>query len=195
MTANRKGRRPGNPGTADEILRSARDSFASLGYERASVRGIARAAGVDPALVLHYFGSKQHLFVAAVELPYDVGAEIGSRLATAPETAGEGLVRMFLLAWDDEHIQPTVIALLRAAATDDAAAGMLRQRFMAMIHPLLEGMEDAGFRASLCSSQMLGLGLTRYVLQLEPLASADHETIVRAIGPTIQRYLTAPELA
>ena len=90
MTANRKGRRPGNPGTADEILRSARDSFASLGYERASVRGIARAAGVDPALVLHYFGSKQHLFVAAVELPYDVGAEIGSRLATAPEAAGEG---------------------------------------------------------------------------------------------------------
>src|SRR3954452_1931564 len=175
--ATPRGRRPGSPDTAEDILRAARDCFAERGYDAVSIRAIARRASVDPSLVLHYYGSKQRLFVAAVEPPYDVGAEIAGRLAGDRATAGDGLVRLFLSTWDDERRRPALVALLRAASTDPTAADLLRSRFTAMVAPLLAGLPQAAMRASLCAGQMLGLGLVRYVLRLEPLASAGHDAV------------------
>jgi AcrR family transcriptional regulator len=192
--SSRTGRRPGTSGASQQILTAARTAFAAHGYEGAGLRAIARDAGVDPALIHHYYGSKQGLFGAATELPFAVGDEIVERLAANRDQVGEGMVRLFLSTWDDLQRRPILLALLRSAATDEIAAAMLRERFGEMILPVVErsGLDHAELRTALCGSQMLGLGLARYVLALGPLAEADADTVALAVGPTIQRYLTDP---
>lgn len=194
MTSPRRsGRRPGDSGTREAILAAAKESFAASGYVATTIRGVGRAAGVDPALVHHFFGPKQDLFAAAMDLPVDPAQIVPALLADGVDGLGERLVRMFLLVWDSTPGQGPMLALLRSAAANDQAAAMLREFLThAMLGPLARaaGRDRPELRASLVGSQMMGLAVARYVVRLDPLATADADAIAPIIGPTVQRYLT-----
>jgi AcrR family transcriptional regulator len=192
VVVKRRGRRPGPSGTREAITQAARRQFSELGYDRASIRSVAAEAGVDPALVVHYFGSKQRLFLAAIELPFEVG-DLVERLETGPrEQVGERVARFALEVLGNPDARARWTGMIRAAASDPDAAGLLREVLTQRIfEPLAEalGSEDAQLRANLASSQMVGLVMARYIIAIEPLASADAETVASAIAPTLQRYL------
>lgn len=190
----RSGRRPGKPQTRGAIVAAARDAFAQRGYDGTSIRQIAAAAGVDPALVHHYFGTKDQLFAAIVDFPVDPTEYLPGIVAGGPGHVGERLVRVFVSVWDS----PTGtagVALVRSAVTSDVAAALMREFLTTQILRRMTSLlaideTEAPLRSALIASQMAGLALTRYVLKVEPLASAEPETVVAAIAPTIQRYLT-----
>jgi len=196
VTAPRRtGRRPGDSGTREAILREARQSFGSAGFSGTTIRGVARAAGVDPALVHHYFGSKDELFAAALELPFDPSVVVPALLAEGLDGLGERVVRTFVGIWDATPGQGPLLALLRSAVSDERAAQSLRDFVSrAVIGPLARaaGPDGAELRASLVASQVIGLAVTRYVVRLEPLASASPDLLASQIGPTLDRYLRAP---
>ena len=188
----RTGRRAGSADTRGQILEAARHVFGEEGFENASVRMVARRAGVDPALVHHYFGTKQALFLAAMELPIDFNALVDMVLAGPRREIGERLVRQTLELWEDPATRSLLMGIVRSATTDAVAAEMLRE--LLSEGPVLaltraSGSPDAALRATLAGSQIVGLAMARYVIGVEPLASATKEEVVRAIGPTVQRYL------
>jgi AcrR family transcriptional regulator len=188
----RTGRRPGETGTRDRIAEAARRLFAERGFDRTSVRGVAAAAGVDPALVHHYFGTKQRLFLEAVDFPIDAVRSIESLSVDDVDGVGERLVRFALRLWDDPVVLPRLLGVLRSAVTDPEAARMLgvlftRQGPIQLVQAI--GSDRPDLRAELVGTQLVGLAVARHILRVEPLASADHETIVAAVGPTMQRYL------
>jgi AcrR family transcriptional regulator len=187
------GRRPGESGTRQAILDAARTRFAEHGWDRATVRAIAGDAGVDPALVLHFFGSKQVLFTAAMSWPFDTDAAV-EQVASGPRSQlGRRLVAFFLSIWEDPERREPLTVMLRAATTNEQAAALLRESLMTLfLAPLGERLEmpDAELRMSLCSSQLIGLGTARYVLAFEPLASLAPERLVELVGPNLQRYMT-----
>jgi AcrR family transcriptional regulator len=187
------GRRPGESGTRQAILDAARARFAEHGWDRATVRAIAGDAGVDPALVLHFFGSKQVLFTAAMSWPFDTDAAV-EQVASGPRSQlGRRLVAFFLSIWEDPERREPLTVMLRAATTNEQAAALLRESLMMLfLAPLGERLEmaDAELRMSLCSSQLIGLGTARYVLAFEPLASLAPERLVELVGPNLQRYMT-----
>jgi AcrR family transcriptional regulator len=189
----RTGRRPGSPDTRDVILEAARWVFAERGYDGATVRGVAAQAGVDPALLYHYFGSKQQLFVAAMEITYDWQTALPTILSGPPAQMGERLVRFILTLWESPQTQPLLLGAVRSAATDPVAAGMVRHLlaegpFMALAQAI--GAPDGELRAMLAASHVMGVALLRYILRVEPMASADVETLAHMISPAIQHYLT-----
>jgi AcrR family transcriptional regulator len=190
----RAGRRPGETRTRDAILAAARTQFARHGTA-ATVREIATAADVDPALVIHFFGSKDDLFLEAMEWPFD--PEVAAReVIDGPRSRmGRRLADFFLSIWDYPDRREPLVGLLRAATTNEQAAGLLREllgrRLLGRIAQEL-GDPDAALRVSLCSSQLVGLGIARYIVEMEPLASMDAEDVAAAIAPTLQRYLTGP---
>ena len=188
----RTGRRPGASGSREKILAAARAQFARDGYDGATLRGIAAGARVDPALVLHYFGSKEHLFVAALDVPVDPAEVVPTILAPGPDGLGERMVTFFLEAWDAPDGR-AFIGLLRSIATNEQAAEMMRQfisrEVIARIAASLK-LDQPELRAALAGSQLVGLALLRYVVRLEPIASADRSTLARQVGPAIQRYFT-----
>lgn len=196
--AARTGRRAGDSGTREAILQAAREQFAERGYEGGTIRAIAAAAGVDPALVHHYYGTKEGLFAAAMQLPFVPSEVITAALADRPagQPAGAHLVRSALALWDSPGVRDAFVGILRSALTSDQAATMLRefvsQAILAPVATLAVGTdpEQTPFRSSLVGSHMLGLALARYVLQFPPLATADADALAAAIGPTIDRYLT-----
>ena len=194
MTSPRRsGRRPGDSGTREAILAAAKESFAASGYDATTIRGVGRAAAVDPALVHHFFGTKQALFVAAMELPIDPAKLVPALLADGVDGLGERVVRTFLQIWDGIPGENPMLALLRSATSNEQAAAMLREFLShAILEPVARaaGHDRPELRASLVGSQAMGLAVARYVVRLEPLATADADTIAGAIGPTIQRYLT-----
>jgi AcrR family transcriptional regulator len=189
----RSGRRPGGSGTREAILDAARAAFTQRGYDGASIRQIAREASVDPALVHHYFGTKQGVFTEAMQLPFNPSVLVPQVLAGDRSQVGEKLVRLFLTVWDDEQARGPIVALIRSAVTHEQAAAMLREfiteAILARIARELDA-PDAELRPSLVGTQLVGLVLLRYIIKLEPLASADPETLVAAVAPTVQRYLT-----
>ncbi len=190
----RTGRRPGTPDTRDRILAAARASFAERGYDAASIRDVAARAGVDPALVHHYFGRKQRLFVAAMEWPIDPAVAIPRLAAGDLGGLGERLARFVVGLWEDPGFRPLIVGLIRSAASDPVAARMLRELVEAGPLAALSGLvggPEAALRAELVGSQLIGFAMARYILRVEPLASADRETIVALLAPTLQRYLTA----
>ena len=195
MTAPRRtGRRPGDSGAREAILREARQSFGSAGFSGTTIRGVARAAGVDPALVHHYFGSKDELFAASLELPFDPSVVVPALLAEGVDGLGERVVRTFLGIWDATPGQGPLLALVRSAVSDERAAQSLRDFIMrVVIGPLARaaGPDGAELRAGLVASQVLGLAMARYVVRLEPLASATPDELAPMIGPTLDRYLRA----
>jgi AcrR family transcriptional regulator len=192
----RTGRRPGNRDTREAILTAARDAFAERGFDGASIRAIAATAGVDPALVHHYFGNKDQLFLAAIEAPINP-AELLERVAAGDRSdVGERLVRTLLSVWDSPA-GSAAIALVRSAVANDAMAKLVRQFIVdRLVRGALIRMgvdkSEAPLRATLVASQMAGLIMVRYVLKAEPLASASPDAIAAAIGPTAQRYITGP---
>ncbi len=193
----RRGRRPGESGTRSAILTAARKLFAEQGYDSASIRDIASAAGVDPALVHHYYGSKDSLFAAAMRLP-NLPELVGGALAANPSAASDGrlgelLVRTIIRIWEDKTLQRTAIGLLRSALTHERAGAMLRDFVRGAILARVADRIDAPdreLRVSLVASQVVGLLMTRYILRMEPIASLDGEELVRAAGPTLQRYIS-----
>ncbi len=186
-------RRRGRPATDDTedkraaILDAARVAFAARGYDGASVRAIAAAAGVDPALVHHYFGTKEHVFVEAMNLPIDPSVVIPQILAGPRGQLGERIVRFFLSVWESEEGRVAILALMRSAVTHEQAALMLRQFVTrAFLRPLAGAVgpaEDADLRASLVGSQLIGLAMLRLVVRVEPLATASQEDVVALVAP------------
>jgi AcrR family transcriptional regulator len=175
------------------ILAAARASFSERGFERATMRDIAARAGVDSALVHHYFGTKQQLFLAAMEFPVDFATIVPALLAGPADQLGERFIRFFLGLWEAPTSQPLLLGVLRSAMTDPVAAAMLRPLVSEGPVLALAGAidrPDAALRAELIGSHLLGLAVVRYVVGAEPLASASPDDLARAVGPTIERYLT-----
>lgn len=189
----RRGRRAGGEDTKTALLHAAREVFVERGYEGATVRSIAAKAGVDAAMVNHWYGSKENLFAKAVlQLPFDPTELVKQLLDGPPEQTGERIVRTFLGVWDATGGGPFA-ALVRSVTSHEGVATVLREFFLHNVFSkLVEGLTDdeVELRATLSASQVIGMGMVRYVVRFEPLASADADTLVAAVGPTIQRYLT-----
>lgn len=192
----RRGRRPAGEDTRELILEAARAQFAEHGFDRTSGRSIARAADVDPALVRHYFGSKSELFGAAfAPSTVDPLARISELAPGGPEALAEGILRTVLSVWDTPQGRKRLRPILAGLISADPKLGFLRDFFVRrMLGTVTEKLDvdHAELRVSLMASQILGVLVAKVLLRLEPLASADHETVVRVVTPTLVRYLTEP---
>ena len=188
----RGGRRAGQSGTRDAILDAARAQFAERGVDRATIRGIATAAGVDPALVHHFFGTKDELFASALELPFDA-AVMPDLLAGDVGTVGERVVRHYLQVWADPVTGARLQTVFRSVAARPEALQMVR-RFVTerLLEPVAEalGRDRAALRAELLGAQLVGIAFARYVVRLPHLQELDVEELVALVGPSAQRYLT-----
>jgi len=194
------GRRPGKPETRVAVLEAARQSFSESGYDGTTIRAIATAAGVDPALVHHFFGTKAALFAAAVDFPVSPRVVLPGILDTHIEHAdiehaGEQIVRFFLSLWEDPASRRRLLAIVKSAVRYEAAATMLRE-FLSreVVGTFVNTLDtpDADLRATLVGSQLIGLAMVRYIVKVPPLATASTEAVVAAYAPTIQRYVNGP---
>ncbi|MFF4620756.1 TetR/AcrR family transcriptional regulator [Nonomuraea jabiensis] len=193
MSTDRKrpGRRPGSADTRGEILAAARKVFAEKGFDKATVRGIAREAKVDPALVHHYFETKEGMFAAAMRLPFSPENIVRVLVEGPREEVGERLVRMILQVTASPETREPMLALIRSAMTNEQAVTMVREFFTnALLYQVADRMEVPYLRIEAAFAQMFGAVMVRYVIRLEPLASAGHEELVEVLAPTIQRYFT-----
>ncbi len=187
-----RGRRPGAPDTRAEVLAAARTSFAEKGFRGTTIRAVAASAGVDPALVHHYFGSKDDLFLAALEMPVDPRTILAPVVAQGPDGAGERLLRTFLSVWDEPDIQVRLLAVVRSVLGDDGGR-LLKDGFIpVVVGPVLAQLvrDRPDVRIPLVASQVVGLIVTRYVLALPQMAQMPAEDVVARIGPVLQHYLT-----
>ena len=192
MTAVPRGRRPGGPDTRAAILSAARELFAASGFGGTTIRAIAAAAGVDPALVHHYFGTKDDLFVAALELPVDPRKVLAPVIAEGPDGAAERMLRVFLSVWDDPELRLPLLGLARGML-DPAGTKLMKDGFLpVIIGPIgaALGIAEPEKRMPLVASQIFGLVVLRYLMEVEPLASMPADDVVAIYAPTIQRYLT-----
>ncbi|MFC4071132.1 TetR/AcrR family transcriptional regulator [Actinoplanes subglobosus] len=190
----RTGRRPGNPDTREAILSAARSAFAEKGYDGASIRAIATGAGVDPALVHHYFGTKDKLFLETMNSPIDPADIINEVAVGDRDEIGVRFVRAFLAMWDGPR-GAAAVALLRSVVGTEWTTKLFREFIITQILRRAVSRLDldpaeAHLRITLAASHLVGLALARYVIKVEPLASAPTETLVAAVGPAVQRYLT-----
>lgn len=189
------GRRPGNPDTRATILAAAESEFTAKGFDRVSMRGIAKAAGVDPALVHHYFGSKDDVLLASLEVPFDPREVVPAMTREGIEGLGVRIASRFVSVLDDEDNQTRLVAVVRASMSSDAAADLLRSGLVRMVlRPISDVIDapDAVLRSQYVASQLLGLAMARYVLRLEPLASVSAAEVTARIAPTLQRYIEGP---
>ncbi|MBF6475915.1 MULTISPECIES: TetR/AcrR family transcriptional regulator [Nocardia] len=190
----RTGRRPGQSGAREAILAAARARFADVGFDKTSVRAVATDAGVDPALVHHYFGTKQQLFAAVVELPVDPEVTLRIIEAAPLDELGETIIRAVVGVWDSPA-GPGVVALVRSilAGTDDPALArtFVLEVVLERVRLRIATPEDDGrVRVGLVASQMMGVLVGRKIIGVEPLASMPAGALAAAVGPTLQRYLT-----
>jgi len=193
--ARGRGRRPGGPDTRGAILLAARRSFADKGFGSTTIRAVAADAEVDPALVHHYFGSKDDLFLAALEIPFDPRSLLPTLFEGGVAGAGERLLRIFLSVWEDPRARLPLIALVRSSLVQEGPESLLQQGILRMIlEPLRQALPsaEADRRVQLVISQLAGLVMTRYLLALEPLRSMPTDEVVAWVAPTLQRYLDGP---
>ncbi|MDQ6636733.1 MAG: TetR family transcriptional regulator [Candidatus Dormibacteraeota bacterium] len=185
------GRRPGPTQTRALVLTAARQLFSDLGYDRTTIRGIAREAGVDPALVHHFFGRKEDVFLRALEIPFQPADLIARVVGAGPRNSlAERLLRVFLSLWEDPGSRLRMQALIRSATTSQQGADLLRQFLTAtVLSRIADAVGVPRLRITLVGSQLVGIAIVRYVLGVEPLASASQEEIVKLVAPSIQRYL------
>jgi AcrR family transcriptional regulator len=173
-------------------MREARRQFADRGYRATSLRSIGQAAGVDARLVLHYFGSKRDLFTESVELPIEPEQAIATVFADGDERVPENAVRLLVSILEHPESRRPLVALLRAAVTEEEAAELIRdlltRRLLLPIATRLGG-EDAPLRASFVASQLVGVAIVRYVVKIPPMAAASREELVRALVPVFEHYL------
>ena len=156
------------------------------------MRAVARTAGVDPALVHHYFESKEDLLLAAMGVPFDPRTLLGSVVEGPPEQIGERIVRSVLGEWDEPERRQRLLTVVRTAIASEASSHLLRDGFLRIILDqiaAIPGIDEPRRRGNLVASQVVGLLMTRYVVGLEPLASMPADEVVARIGPTVQRYL------
>lgn len=187
----RTGRRPGDPDTRGEVLAAARRTFADRGYHAATIRTIAAEAGVDPALVHHYFGRKDELFAAAVELPIGPEALATRVFAGGLDGAGTRLAEVFFEVWERQATRQALLTMLRGAFGTVAGAAVLReffgqvlvQRGAAHMHG-----DDAALRMSLAAAHLIGIAVLRYVVGFPELRDAEPAALVALVGPRIQGY-------
>ena len=184
------------PATRDRILEAAREEFSERGYEKTSVRGIAKAAGVDSALVHHYFGTKEQIFEAAVEIAAAPALSAPDAVAEGPlEDVGERLTRYIFGVWENPVTRTPLLAIVRSAVNNETAAAVFRRlvatQLLRRIAAQLD-VPDAELRAELAAAQLVGTAMLRYVIKVEPLASADVEQIIARVAPVVQGHLTGP---
>lgn len=193
--SNRMGRRPGGSGTRTDILDAARKLFAERGYAGATIRAIAQEAGVDGALIHHFFASKEGVFAAAIEDTFAPAEMLPPVLDAGVEGMGERLVRTFLKKWEEPTTDQQLLAVLRSAVSNEEAAELLRnfltQELLGRIVKSLH-TDDSELRATLIGAQLVGVAFLRYVLAYDPIAHVETEALVAMLSPTIQRYLTEP---
>ncbi|MGG7103934.1 TetR family transcriptional regulator [Rhodococcus sp. 24CO] len=189
----RPGRRPGKSDTRTQILESARRAFSQTGYSRTTVRAIATEAQVDPALIHHYFGSKEQLFTAAIALPLDPKKVLAPVHSSTSDRLGTSLLTAVLGVWESEH-QAAILAAFRSAISGEGTRliqSFLLNIVLRDIIPRVDSPAGTGIiRAELVASQIAGLLVTRYILELEPLKSLSVDALVPLVAPNLQRYLT-----
>jgi AcrR family transcriptional regulator len=186
----RTGRRPGQTETRELILGAARNQFGERGYDGATIRGIAAEAGVNPALVHHFFGSKEQVFAAALELPVNPAMVLSTILDGPREEIGERILRLFLGLWRESDTRKSFLALVRSVSTNESAALMLRQFVeRVMMARVAEALDIPRLRLNALISHIMGIAMLRYIIGVEPMASADEDELVATIAPVIQRYI------
>lgn len=186
-----RGRRPGNPETRAALLRAARRRFAEDGYDRTSLRRIAADVGVDPALVLHFFGSKEALFRAVIQWPFDPDELVARLAAPGPDSLGERLCRAFLRFWEDPATGEPLRAIFRGAVSHEEAAKLIREFLTELVYPRVLPLAGEGgeLAVDLVIAQLLGIAVLRHILRVEPVASADLDDLVAHLAPTLDAYL------
>ncbi|MEV6779122.1 TetR family transcriptional regulator [Streptomyces syringium] len=182
------------PGARERILTAARAEFAEHGYDKASIRGIAKGAGVDPALVHHYFGPKEKIFGAAVEVAFAPALQAQDIVSVGGlETIGERLTRYILGVWEDPVTREPLLAIVRSAVANETAAAIFRElvtlRLMLRVAGELD-VPEPRLRSELAAAQLVGVTLLRHVIKVEPLASADLDEVIAMVAPVVQRHLT-----
>jgi AcrR family transcriptional regulator len=187
-----RGRRPGGADTRAAIIGAARKSFAAKGYDKTSMRGIAREAGVDPALLHHYFEGKAALFAETLDVPVNPADLVERITAGDVDRLGWRIVETFLTVWEPPERRDALVALVRSSMTSEEAARMLREFLGREVFGRIAastGVADPHLRGALAASQMIGLIVARYVIRLPAMADATREELVERIGPVLQQHL------
>ncbi|MFI2333559.1 TetR family transcriptional regulator [Nocardia rhamnosiphila] len=189
----RPGRRPGRSGTRDAILAAARERFAKSGFDKTSIRAVAADAEVDPALVHHYFGTKQQLFAAVVELPVDPEIVLRQVDAVPLDRLGETIVAAVVGLWDSPAGAGAVALVRSLVASGDTS--LARDFLLSVVlervrQRIATDADDGRLRVALAASQMAGMVISRKILALQPVSGLPLPHLVAAVGPTVQRYLT-----
>lgn len=186
------GRRPGKNETRKVLLDTARHRFAEHGYDNTSVRDIAAAAGVDPAMIRHYFGTKAELFRATMGWPFEP-ADIAANISAGDRNAvGERLTRVFFESWEQPQSRAPLMAILRGAATHDESAALVRQFITGQVYPQIAkvlGGRDAELRVDLAMAQLLGIAYLRHILEVEPIASQPVDELIARVAPVVTAHL------
>jgi AcrR family transcriptional regulator len=185
------GRRSGVSGSRDDILDAASAHFAQRGYEGASLRAIATTAGVDPALIRHFFGDKDALFAAVVSDRSIVFERLAASIPGDQRTIGTRVADTYLRLWEEPDTRPILMAIVRSATTSDKAAAMLTDALAGKVQAQT-GTSDSGQarRMAMAGSQLLGLAIARHIIKTPVLADLTHDELVAEVAPTIQRYFT-----
>ena len=196
-TTKRRGRRQGEPVSRDAVLAAAKQRFATQGYEKTTLREIARDAHVDPSMLLYLFGSKADLFRESLRVildPQALASAIEGGTGDDPDI-GTRMVRTYLRIWELPESGPTMVAMLQSATSNsdahEAFRGFMQNYVLTAVSGVLGGGEQARLRAMLAASQLVGVAVLRYVMKVDPLASLSGDELVRLIAPTVTRYLTA----
>lgn len=188
-----RGRRAGRPDTRSEVLDAAREEFGASGFAGATIRSIANRAGVDPALVHHYFGTKADLFAASIALPFSPVEAIGEALQGDRNRAAWRLAQLFFDAWEGDAPRAALLGLLRASiGGNEQATNSLREFVVLGLRDHLAALideDDSEMRASAIAGHLVGCAIVRYVLVVEPFASAEVDEIVDLVAPQLQAYL------
>ncbi|MCT2590067.1 TetR family transcriptional regulator [Streptomyces sp. N2-109] len=188
----------GEPAAPERILSSARTEFAARGYDKASIRAIARGAEVDPALVHHYFGTKEQVFEKAVETAFSPAvAARDQALAVDLDQVGETMTRFIFRVWGNAVTREPLLAIVRSAVNNETAAAIFRRLVTRQLLSVLAGRltaPDAELRVELAVAQLVGTAMLRYVIKVEPLASTDAEVLIARLAPVVQHHLTGADL-
>ncbi len=189
---SRTGRRPGAPETREDILVAARRAFGDRGYEATSLRSIAGQVHVDPALLVHYFGTKDRLFLAALEVTFGPSALFSGLDTLEVAEAAELIVRRYLTMLDREQTRDVVLSLVRSAVSSERAATMLREflvgEMLASLGTLID-QPDGQLRASLVVAQLIGIAMLRHVVKVDAVVRASNDELVSLVAPVIEGYL------
>ncbi|MFI5955955.1 TetR family transcriptional regulator [Cryptosporangium sp. NPDC051539] len=192
-TPRPRGRRPGSPDTRAAVLGAARVAFAEHGYKKATIRGIARRAGVDPALVIQYFTNKEELFRASLELVLGPSEELEKAFRDTEGTPGFRLASFYFGMWETPGVRESLTAMALSAASEPearrAVKALMSGRFIGPIGAVI-GAEKAAERVPLCATQMLGMAFLRYVIPTDPMRSMPVQDVIRLVAPVLDRYLT-----